>query len=251
MDFFVALRLIVRRWYVVGAALAVTLVVAYAVMQSVAPSYRAEGSVLLYAPNAGEDPTEVVNPFRSFDSSTSVLASVMVQVMNDPVVRNDVGLSGGRPDYEVGLATDGTPVVVMRSTDISEDHAIETVVLAVEALQEQLDNRQRDAGAPEEIRIRAIVLTEPDGADRLVGDRIRAFIVVMAIGVAASISMAFLAESIAQSSRRRGGTRDPATGNGLVSDDLRDFAAFDELVQLRDEPDEPVTVGKEARTTEP
>lgn len=243
-----ALRLIVRRWYVVVSALVVTVVVAYTVMQSVAPSYRAEGSVLLYAPSSGDDPTEVVNPFRSFDSSTSVLAAVMVQVMNDPSVRNSVGLAGGRPDYVVGLANDGTPVIVMRGTDTDEALALETVHLATDALQQELERRQSDAGAPDEVRIRAIVLTDPDDADLLVGDRIRAFIVVLAIGVAASISMAFLAEGIAQSNRRRAADQQRAAADDVTVDDLDDLGdidAFDELVRLRGDPEEPVPVGKE------
>ena len=121
----------------------------------------------------------------------------------------------------MGLANDGTPVIVMRATATDEAVAIDTVHLATDALQEQLESRQSDAGAPEEIRIRAIVLTDPGDADLLVGDRIRAFIVVLAIGVAASISMAFLAESIAQASSRRRGdgeTGDGETGDGETGD---------------------------------
>jgi len=248
VDFFVALRLIARRWYVVASALTVTVVVAYTVMQSVAASYRAEGSVLLYAPSSGDDVDEPVNPFRSFDSSTSVLAAVMIQVMNDPLVRNSVGEAGGRPDYEVGLANDGTPVIVLRFTDTDEAIAITTVQLATDELQAELDRRQSDAGAPEEVRIRAIVLTAPDGADLLVGDRIRAFIVVMAIGVAASISMAFLAESIAQSNRRRA-REDRPTSEGVAVDDFDEFDDVDAL-RLGGGQEEPVRVGKEHGSAE-
>ena len=256
MDFFVALRLIARRWYVVASALVITVVVAFTVMQSVAPSYRAEGSVLLYAPSAGDEEGEEVNPFRSFDSSTSVLAAVMIQVMNDPAVRNSVGLAGGRPDYEVGLASDGTPVIVMRGTDTDESVAIETVNLATDALQEELDRRQGDAGAPDEIRIRAIVLTDPDSADLLVGDRIRAFIVVLAIGVAASISSAFLAESLSQSSSRRRDSRSRGTRGAHAQavdefDEFHEFDEFDELVRGGDAPAEPVSVSKERGPAEP
>jgi hypothetical protein len=231
VDFFVAVRLIVRRWYVVASALVVTLVIAFTVMQSVAPSYRAEGSVLLFAPSAGANEDEIVNPFRSFDSSTSVLAAVMVQVMNDPVVRNRVGTQGGIPDYEIGQSNDGTPVIVIRATSSDEAAAIESVEITSNQLREELTQRQADAGAPENIRIQAIVLVEPSDADLLVGDRIRAFIVVTAIGVAASISLAFLIESIAQS-RQRATVDVESPGGPSPRDEGREFD--DDLGQLHD-----------------
>jgi hypothetical protein len=216
VDFFAAMRLIVRRWYVVASALIVTLAVAYTVMQSVAPTYRAEGSVLLFAPSADSAAAgAAVNPFRSFDASTAVLAAVIVQIMNDTDVRAAIAEGGGRPDFVVGQSTDGTPVIVTRATDPDEARAILTVRLAMEELQAELDRRQADAGAPEEVRIRAIVLTEPTDTDALVGARIRAFLAVMALGVAASVSVAFIVESLAQSRRRMGGALDVA-----VSDDL-------------------------------
>jgi hypothetical protein len=211
VDFFTAVRLIVRRWYVVTSAFILTMAVAYTIFQTVAPTYEAEGSVLLFAPAAPAAPavevtaTEApVNPFRSFDGSTALLASVIVQIMDDTDVRDAVEEQGGRGDYVVGRQTDGTPVIVTRATDLDAERAMLTVRLAMAALQEQLDRRQADAGAPPEVRIRAIVLTEPTDAAALVGARVRAALAVMALGVAASVSLAFIVESVSQSRRRAG-----------------------------------------------
>jgi hypothetical protein len=209
VDFFATMRLIARRWYVVVSALIVSLAVAFTVMQSVAPNYRAQGSVLLFAPSAAADPAvgAPVNPFRSFDASTAVLAAVTVQIMGDTDVRLRVAEQGGRPDYQVGQATDGTPVIITIATDPDKAKAIETVNVAMDELQVELDRRQADAGAPENIRIRAIVLTAPTDASALVGGRIRAFLAVFAIGAAASISLAFIVEGVSQSRRRAADSR--------------------------------------------
>lgn len=198
MDFFIAVRVLLRRWRLVVATLAVGFAVAFAVMQSVAPTYEARGSVLLFAPSASDDEEEPAeaNPFRSFDASTAVLAAVIAQIMDDASVREQVAELGGEPDYQIGQATDGTPVLTAIATDEDESVAIRTVLAVQETIDAELEERQSAAGAPEEARIRAIVITEPTNASELIGGRIRAFAAVAAITVAGALSLAFVVENI-------------------------------------------------------
>jgi hypothetical protein len=207
MDFLSVIRVIIRRWYVVVSALLISMAISYAVVRSIAPTYQASGSALLVgappAQNPDDPDTLNQNPFTRLDASTAVLTAVATQIMDAGPTRESLIAEGASKDYQVGQATDGTPVFVVVATDRDAEVAIGTVNLVLDRLGEELDSRQADAGAPPEARVRSIVITEPDEATELLGGRIRAFLALSALGAAASVSLAFVADAIAQGRERR------------------------------------------------
>lgn len=206
MDFFAAIRIVGRRWYVVVAGLILTAIAAFVVMQSVAPTYQASGSAMVVGPAPASEDGDVdplsLNPYARFDGATSTLAAVTVQIMNDIEVRERLHEQGANADYQIGQATSG-PVISVVVIDADEQQAIDSASLVLHAVNDELDQRQAEAGAPEASRIRSFVVTEPTRSVRLTGARIRAFLAVAVLGTAASVSMAFVAEAIAQGRRRK------------------------------------------------
>lgn len=215
MDFLSAVRVVLRRWPIVLGALVLSVLAAYLAARSVAPSYQAEGSALLVGPQGatipGNEEPQLDNPYTRLDNSTLVLTAVAVQIMDDSSIRESLRDEGAAPDYVVGRAEDGTPVLGVVATDADPAIALKTVGLVLDRLNDELDIRQAEAGAPPESRVRSIVVTRPDRASEQLGGRIRAFIAVAALGVAASISLAFITEAIVQGRRRRAAEAAPTS----------------------------------------
>lgn len=206
MDILAAVRIMLRRWHVVLSGLVLTAVAAFTVMQSIAPTYQAKGSAMIVSPppletEEGVNPLSL-NPYARFDASTSVLAGVTVEIMNDIDVRERLALEGASPGYQIGQSN-STPVLWVVVVDPDPQQAIRSTSMVLAAVGVELDRRQAEAGAPEESRIRSFVVTEPTRAIALTGARVRAFTAVAVLGLAASISLAFVVEAFAQARRRR------------------------------------------------
>ena len=215
MDFLSVVRVVLRRWPIVLGALVLSALAAYMAASSVAPSYQAKGSALLVGPQgatvAGTEQPQLDNPYTRLDNTTLVLAAVAVQIMDDSSIRESLRAEGAAPDYVVGRAEDGTPVLGVVATNTDPAVAVKTVDLVLDRLNDELDIRQAEAGAPADSRVRSIVVTRSDTAIEQLGGRIRAFLAVAALGVAASISLAFITEAIVQGRRRRSGEAVPPT----------------------------------------
>lgn len=207
MDFLSVVRVVLRRWPIVLGALVLSTLAAYMAARSVAPSYQAKGSALLVGPQGaaipGAEELQLDNPYTRLDNSTLVLTAVAVQIMDDSAIRESLQDEGAAPDYVVGRAEDGTPVLGVVVTNTDPAVAVKTVDLVLDRLNAELDDRQAEAGAPPDSRVRSIVVTRSDTAIEQLGGRIRAFLAVAALGVAASISLAFITEAIVQGRRRR------------------------------------------------
>lgn len=211
MDFLTAVKVVIRRWYVFFPVLAVTSFLTLNVVKGVPPSYRAMGSVIVASPGAPQDttgPVRAVNPLTNLDYSASVVASIVAGLMQDRAVKEDLVAAGANPDYTLGTPT-GTnaPLLSVVSTAGTPMLAVNTVKLVIQGIQDQLERRQSDAGAPPETWIRAIVLTSPTEADRQSGGKVKAAGALGALSVLAATSMAFITESIGESRRRRAAER--------------------------------------------
>lgn len=213
MDFFSTIRILQQRWKVVAGTLFVGLVVATAVASSLSSTFQARGSALLVGAPAASTVDEEAgpsNPFTRLDGSTAVLTAVATQIMDDGPIRESLAEQGAAEDYQVGQADDGTPVFVVVATNPDAQVALDTVDLVLERLGEELDSRQADAGAPEDSRVRSIVITQSSEAQQLVGSKVRTFLALAALATAASVSVALVVDALA---RRRDGAG-AAAGEG-------------------------------------
>ncbi len=112
MDFFSAIRVMLRRWHIVLSALMISVALAYGVALSIAPTYQAHGSALLVGAAAGgacrlrswlrSEPLHQVGQLHR------VLTKVASQIMDDVRIRESLVAEGATRDFQVGQASDGT-----------------------------------------------------------------------------------------------------------------------------------------------
>ena len=227
MDLLTTLRIIARQWYVVASGLVLTAVAAFAVFQSVDPTYEARGTALVVSPLSADAEASAAsqNPFTRFDSSTSAFAGVATMLMDDIQVRESLGEQGILPDYQIFQLSQSVPLLTVVVQDKDEERTLESTIAVLNAINEELDRRQAAAGAPEESRIRSIVVTEPNRTVRLVTDSMRAALLTVVVGIAASISLAFLAEGYTKNRARRREAEEPAVTGDPPDDPPPDEAA--------------------------
>lgn len=204
MDFWVAVKIVFRRWYVALPALLATVALTTLVFLAVPPSFQAEARVLLLSPSrvSGQQ-AATVNPFADLSSSLTVAASVMAQIMNYDSTRERMRAAGARTDYAVTAGPQG-PLLVVSATGARPGDAISTAQIVAKGIQDELAAQQQAAGAPADTFIRGLPLVSPDKANRLSGGRIRAGAAVGALGTATSLSVIFLIESFSRGRRDRG-----------------------------------------------
>lgn len=206
LDFLTAISVVIRRWYIVLPVLLASAFITVNVVKSVDPTYQASGSVLLASPGLARSPNgPAVNPFTNIDYSSGVVASIVAQLMQDRTVKERLVAAGADPNYT--LSTPSAPTISVESTAARPALAVDTVNLVIRGIQDELATRQRDAGGPPETWIRAIVLTSPTEADRLVSGKIRALTALIAVGLVAAVTLAFLTESVSVGRRRRASER--------------------------------------------
>jgi hypothetical protein len=143
------------------------------------------------------------NPFARFDASTSVLAGVAAQLMDDISVREGLQELGAKGDYLVVQENSSAPILTVVVEDKDEAYALESTSIVLKAINDELDARQADAGAPDASRIRSLVISEPTRTTRLVAARVRAGVATGLLGSAAALSMAFVVEGFAQSRKQQ------------------------------------------------
>ena len=196
-------RVVIRRWYVVLPALLVTLLIEMFVASSVAPSYKVESSLLLLPPvgvaQTNTTTTTVTNPFAALplSSVTGVLSQKLLAPETSQAVA-DAGLTG---KYTAVPRIDNTPVIDLTAEGKTADAARQEADLIETLAGKQLADWQSTSVKANRVTMR--VLIAPGPATPVLGSKIRAIVVVVALGGAASIYLAFLVEAFLDRRRRR------------------------------------------------
>lgn len=228
MDFLTAIRIMLARWYVLVPALLATGVAALGVVSAVAPAYQVQSSVVLLAPASkqiGAEPAQQ-NPYVG-SVALDVVANVLSKVAMSEDTATRLKAKGATAEYEVGADLEG-PILNVIATSSDEQTAVRTAKAVIAKIRSELAQRQEAQGAPQKTWISAVTVTRPDQATKMIGSKIRVLAAVLALGLAATISLTFMAENIAESRRRRaeveratetwrpaarGASRDPADGS--------------------------------------
>jgi hypothetical protein len=218
-----------RRWYLVLPGLAATVAGTLAMVGVAPPAYEARGAVLMLPPaqvgstGTNDGPVQI-NPFLELGGSLYATADVAAQViMSDPVAR-ELAEDGAVAAYEVMVGQE-SPTLTVLATGSSARETIDTVNLVTRRVQQELASRQHAAGAPETSLITADVISAPDEARVLLGSKLRAGAAVVALGSTTTISLGFLAESIAVGRRRRRASAPGTPAAGQQPADVEPSAA--------------------------
>ncbi len=223
MDLLAALKVMVRHWAIVLAALIVTVPIARAVGDEVEPVYEAKASLLLLSPaktySADGTPVEV-NPFTRTGTAERVAATAVLTVTPTALWKEKMRAAGATGKYTYRLASEVIVEVIV--TDQTAETALDTLSTAIRLFEEELAQRQQRAGAPRETWIYVDTLAAPEKATVLLGSRIRATAGVAVLGAAVAASSALLAEAVgigagryrSRRSRRRAARASTVIGRG-------------------------------------
>ena len=204
MDLLTTIRILLRRWFVVVPGLLLTAGAAYYAMQAVSPSYEAAGAVVLLgpatagAPVKGEPTPPPVNPYLEFGGALETTGEILSRTLMSQAEVDKLYAKGATATYEVGTGSEGgSPIVNVIATDTDEAVAIRTVGIVAAEVRAELQRRQAAAGAPASQFIRVEDVTIPTKATKMAGSTMRAVAAVMALGLAVSFGLGFMAEAIA------------------------------------------------------
>ncbi|WP_146103673.1 hypothetical protein [Nonomuraea solani] len=217
MDFWKAITVLLRRWYVALPALLLTFTAAYGIYSTIPTQYSSTALMVLTVPTSGSyrppnptDPNPLVNPLLNFDGGLNMTASILVQILNGPEVAGQIGVrpdstttykvNNGHPNPELLISA---PFVVIEGTSRSPQDAKAIVQRVAERAKIELKRRQQLLNAPQEtfINLNEMVAPTEPAAER--GGKTRTAAAVFALGVMAALGSSFAAESIMTGLRQR------------------------------------------------
>lgn len=206
MDLWTVVKVVVRRWYAVLPVLVLTGAFAYQIDKA-PPTYEANASVLLVAPNSTTGATGATvkqNSFLIFSGSLNITASAVSRILNDSEVRASYAEAGLLPDFEIG-SDPSIPLIGVTATGSDGKVVVATVKRVLTDVSAQLQTLQDQAEAPADARIGVRELVNPDTADSLRGDVGRTMATVGALGLLLAAAVALTIEGLV--TRRRPGQR--------------------------------------------
>jgi hypothetical protein len=222
MDFFDAVRVILRRWMIVVPVLMATAVVGILIVSGTPAKFKATGSVAVVGP--AESPTqgnEVGVPAQPGNPlSTSDLAAILNDVILSPSSAKELQAMGAQGYTITTPAQSGqsSPLILFSATTTSPAASIKSVQVLMKFAEDQATLRQQQVGAGSRSWSRVVSVTEPTMANRLVGGKVRVLAAFGALGLIVATSAAFLVESAATRRKRESeGTATPPGAEATIA----------------------------------
>jgi capsular polysaccharide biosynthesis protein len=217
VDLRTLLKILARRWIVVVPTILVAVLVAQQMLGKVKPEYEAKGSLLLLSPtvqdaNAAAQTGGAVNPYPDLKPALKNAAAAFSIVMNDGAMKATIAKQGLSKDYDVTVDTD-SPILLVTATSDRKRVAIETVKAVLQQTEDQITAREVVHKVAPANRMGTDILSSPTNASTVNSAKTRALIALIALGIAATLSVALLVESWAQSPARRDRRRGARRGD--------------------------------------
>jgi hypothetical protein len=219
MDFWGAMRVLRRRWYIALPSAVLAIGLSAAVFLSIDTRYQSNGVMLLTTPAAGSSysqktsPEDAVriNPLLAFDGSLSTTSQIIAQVLADPKTREQLGVKEGSPDSftATGGGQNGPFLFVLGESDTPQ-RAEQMVATVLDHARKELDDRQRGLSAPESTFITSQVIVNPTKAEAQIGGKIRYAGAALVLLLLITTASTFAADSIMQNLKRRKAAKETA-----------------------------------------
>jgi hypothetical protein len=190
----------------------------------VKPEYQAKGSVILLAPvTKGTEPLgiQTPNPIIDIPPALDKSSLALAEILNDEPQKATIRRQGLSDDYEVTVNEDA-PILEVSAKSDRRPVAVETAKAVLDMASAQLTVREAAIGVAPEARIRTDVLSVPAKASTVNAAKTRALVALIALGIAATLSVALLVESWASSPARR----DRRRGRGRRAGDRHEGEFF-------------------------
>ena len=213
MDLLAAIRIAVRRWYILAPLIVLSMLGSLAVRDQVQPSYEIDGVLPIVSSYVStQEATDQLN--RNSFVDVGGTSAIMATLGDSAEIRRAVEERGGDPSYVIGSAS-GAITVAVRTDSITR--ALATYQIVREELGVRLDTLQRSTGVPAAFRVTISDALAPTGGLASVTGRNRAMIASLGLGLVLSFATCVFIDYLL-SRRRRGASRENL-GRSWVSDD--------------------------------
>ncbi|MEV6114661.1 hypothetical protein AB0L59_19625 [Streptomyces sp. NPDC052109] len=195
---------LLRRWYVLVAALLLTAVGAYHVVRP-APQYVGSTVVVLKPPVTQNQPNQLTN----LQPPLAVVSYAVVQQLRSPSGARELSAAGVHGTYRLVPRNSGTsatpryliPSLQVQSQASDPGTAVATVRRIVDVYIRHVDALQTAQGVPAGSRITASALTSPSAA-QVLGDKSRGLAGTALLGVAGGVLGALWLDRYAMGRRK-------------------------------------------------
>jgi hypothetical protein len=203
MDFWMTIRVLLRRWYIALPVFAVSLGLAGGVFFSVSAQYESTATIVLTSPSSGarvgaggSQSGEKINPLLAFDGSLTTSAQIVIETLKDPaILKQYENVDGAPAGIAVGNGQLAGPFIVVVVTAATAEGATRTAGSVLELARKQLAARQESLQAPASTYIRADSIVNPTPGKALIGGKVRYASVALLLGLIAGLTAAYGFES--------------------------------------------------------
>ena len=192
MYFLDALKVLVRRWYVVVAGFLLMALAAAAAINWVPTSHQASGQVLFLLPPEATGSQTPTSPFLNLPEGLSIAASLVASNVTTKDTARDMESDGFDSDYAIALNPGGGPLLVITTKDTDPAAAMATRDELIGRVAAELERLQSDAGVPQRQWIYPTMNALGQRAEALPGNKIRALAAILGTGLALTLTAAFV-----------------------------------------------------------
>lgn len=204
MDFWELAMILLRRWYAFVPILLTAVGLTYFLTETPETVYHAQSTVLV---TSVPEAVAGLNPYARDEAAAQTMATIMAA----PVAREEVIEAGGSEVFTVTPAAERSALLLVQGSAGTEDAALSTTELAIETMQERLQELQTEAGVkPRDPRSQVVVVSPPSLAAPETGSRVRELGVGIAVGGLIGVAVALAIEGIA---RRRAKKKQQRAGS--------------------------------------
>jgi capsular polysaccharide biosynthesis protein len=198
-----ALGVLLRRWIVVLAGLALTCGGCFAVLSKVEPDYQATGQMLLLLPPEATGVESPTSPFLNFQAGLSTAGSLVAGRVATKDAQRELAAEGLTATYAVALAPEAGPLLQITAKAKDPAVALATRDAVMERITADLASIQKEARVPERQIISTQISSTSKEAEVLPGSRIRALAGAGGAGLLLTLLLAFGIDRIATARRLR------------------------------------------------
>jgi hypothetical protein len=212
MDFLDALRVLVRRWYLVLAGLLLMSAASGAAIILVPTGYQASGQYLLMLLPESTGEKNPTNPLLNVQPGLTVTASLIAGNLTTKDAERSMARDGFDSDYAIGLSPDVGPLLVITADDTDPDQAVATRDELLRRLDAELASIQVKFDIPPAQFIYADTNAVSESAEAVPGRKIKALAVIAAVGTLLTLVTTFGLDRLLVARRRKksGDAGDPS-----------------------------------------
>jgi capsular polysaccharide biosynthesis protein len=166
------LRVTLRRWYIAVPGLLISLVIACTVFSSMPPKYTSSGIAVLVRQN-NPTPASSINPALGNDGGFTTATMTLVQALDTPAVKAELGLREGVDDFTISnvgksaaAAGGDHPFLYIATRSSSPQKSAEIVAAVIAVARQKLAELQNDfhVRPQNQIRVESVVDATPPKA---------------------------------------------------------------------------------------